>query len=115
MIILIINMIKYIFSISYSLDFVEPADTLVKQRETCYSPKSAYQKLHHELFHLLPFYFICYHSTVGILKRAMPNVCQNMHTCCNLLFNNALYIRTISRMMNHPSITEGSPYKNEKA
>ena len=84
MIILIINMIKYIFSISYSLDFVEPADTLVKQRETCYSPKSAYQKLHHELFHLL-------------------------------LFNNALYIRTISRMMNHPSITEGSPYQNEKA
>ena len=90
MIILIINMIKYIFSISYSLDFVEPADTLVKQRETCYSPKSAYQKLHHELFHLLPFYFICYHSTEGILKITMPNVCQNMSNYYYLLFNSVL-------------------------
>lgn len=90
MMILIINMIKYIFSISYSLDFVEPADTLVKQRETCYSPKSAYQKLHHELFHLLPFYFICYHSTVDLLKITMPNVCQNMPINCNILFNSVL-------------------------
>ena len=90
MTILIINMIKYIFSISYSLDFVEPADTLVKQRETCHSSKSAYQKLHHELFHLLPFYFICYHSTVDILNRTMPNVCQNMSNYYNLLFNSVL-------------------------
>ena len=90
MIILIINMIKYIFSISYSLDFVEPADTLVKQRETCYSSKSAYQKLHYELFHHLPSYFICYNATVGILKRTMPNVCQNIPIYDNILFDSVL-------------------------
>ncbi len=55
MIILIINIIKYIITISYSLNFVEPADTLVKQRETCHSSKSAYQKPHHKLFHYLLF------------------------------------------------------------
>jgi hypothetical protein len=55
MIILIINIIKYIITISYSLNFVEPADTLVKQPETCYSSKSAYQKFHHKHFHYLLF------------------------------------------------------------
>ena len=82
MTILIINIIKYIITISYSLNFVEPTDTLVNQPETCYSSKSAYQKLHYELFHHLPFYFICYYSIlftiVGVLQRILPNVCQNM-------------------------------------
>jgi hypothetical protein len=59
MIILIINIIKYIIKISYSLNFVEPADTLVKQPETCYSSKSTYQKLDNKQFHNFLLFIIC--------------------------------------------------------
>ena len=118
MTILIINIIKYIITISYSLNFVEPADTLVKQPETCYSSKSAYQKLHYELFHHLPFYFICYYSIlftiVGVLQRILPNVCQNTYKQHNNLFISILHIYYLHFRINHPTITKGQPYQNEK-